>query len=767
MGPKKRTKVTRNYTSETLYGGGPHELPENVIPTYRDIAKCYYFAEIAERNSNLHKISKQITEKLLVVWAKISDKMPLLAKSTIDMKVFTFLQNVKKINGKKIKARVKRNLDKKLDMIFDICKCNCNLEEAQCEDNNVKCKIQNCKKVHLICSCENKVPKEDRVFLKGQRKRCIQGDFGPLQFGGCVGQHSAKKSKQTVDESTVDSNLPLPAAVDTSCDSLSSMSMPVTDNSSEFEPDDQPKSTYSLMQFPKFAFELVRNEISSSVGAAIGNALLRDCSMLFKDSQIIDQITLDRSKIERQKNKVKIIAKDESKKTKQLACVGVDGKTDNNTLILKEFEHDGQKVMKKIIGKENHMVVTAESGEEAGQYLAHREIPTVGATGILHAQHLYEVLEEYDSLDTIEGILLDNTSVNTGHKTGLVTELEKKIGKKLHTIGCSLHQNELPLRAVFRNIDGTTKSPNHFSGPMGKLAEINHDMKKIVKFEYIKSPVQEMTITQNVIEDLSTDQRLFYEHVIGVSSGDMNLRFAHRKISSLNHARWLTLSIRLLSAYIRTENPPENLTVLVKYIQEVYAPVWFLHKKSNKLKDSPGIMLFMIKQMRLQDSKIRNICQNNLKNNAFCLLPENVLYSMLLDDDAEVRAIALNRIICIRDSSSTRRINKIMPINFDADLYWDLINIYHPDVGEPASTMKFSREELVKMLDDQRKPDLPIFPSHSQSVERAVKLVSEATQCVYGTERRHQHICGKLQSRKLRKSFSSKSYYEENYDDVL
>ena len=60
-----------------------------------------------------------------------------------------------------------------------------------------------------------------------------------------------------------------------------------------------------------------------------------------------------------------------------------------------------------------------------------------------------------------------------------------------------------------------------------------------------------------------------------------------------------------------------------------------------------------------------------------------------------------------------------------------------------------------------------MYPSHSQSVERAVKLVSEASQCVYGQARRHQHILGKVKSRKLRKSFSSKGYYEENYEEIL
>ena len=167
-------------------------------------------------------------------------------------------------------------------------------------------------------------------------------------------------------------------------------------------------------------------------------------------------------------------------------------------------------------------------------------------------------------------------------------------------------------------------------------------------------------------------------------------------------------------------------------------------------------MLFMIKQMKLQEPNIRNVCLKNLSNNAFCLLPENLLYAMLCDAAPEVRALALNKIISIREAGSAARINKIMPINFEAENYWELINMESPGIGEPACTMKFSDLELHDMVQNQRKPDLQVYPCHSQSVERAVKLVSEASTCVYGKERRHQHICGKIQSRKLRKAFASK-----------
>ena len=60
---------------------------------------------------------------------------------------------------------------------------------------------------------------------------------------------------------------------------------------------------------------------------------------------------------------------------------------------------------------------------------------------------------------TLRNTVLDNTSVNTGTNSGLVVVLEKILGRNLHCIGCSLHQNKLPLRAIFKKLDGETAGP--------------------------------------------------------------------------------------------------------------------------------------------------------------------------------------------------------------------------------------------------------------------------------------------------------------------
>ena len=71
-----------------------------------------------------------------------------------------------------------------------------------------------------------------------------------------------------------------------------------------------------------------------------------------------------------------------------------------------------------------------------------------GSTGEVMAQHVYDALEEFDSSESIRAISVDNTSVNTGWKNGLVVN---KLSQNLHTVGCALHQKELPFRAIQKN----------------------------------------------------------------------------------------------------------------------------------------------------------------------------------------------------------------------------------------------------------------------------------------------------------------------------
>ena len=234
-------------------------------------------------------------------------------------------------------------------------------------------------------------------------------------------------------------------------------------------------------------------------------------------------------------------------------------------------------------------------------------------------------------------------------KSGLVVKLEEILGRKLHTIGCALHQNELPLRALFKKLDGTTTGPRSFCGPLGKrcLEDIHGEPQ--VQFEPVQTPITDEYIPDEVLKDLSHDQRLLYEYCKGIGVGRVDDRWAAWKIGPLNHARWLTLAIRLLCLYTRDNSPNKNLTKLTHYIVKVYAPSWFSLKMSSKLHDSPRILFSTINHLKLiKFDDVRRIVKQNIQGNAFCLLPANFLYAMVKDDDDQIRNLGLHTILTLR-----------------------------------------------------------------------------------------------------------------------
>ena len=57
----------------------------------------------------------------------------------------------------------------------------------------------------------------------------------------------------------------------------------------------------------------------------------------------------------------------------------------------------------------------------------------------------------------------DGTVVNTVSKNEVLTQLEKAAGGPLQWLICQLHENELPLRYLFKKLDGKTTGSSSFN----------------------------------------------------------------------------------------------------------------------------------------------------------------------------------------------------------------------------------------------------------------------------------------------------------------
>ena len=69
--------------------------------------------------------------------------------------------------------------------------------------------------------------------------------------------------------------------------------------------------------------------------------------------------------------------------------------------------------------------------------------------------------------DKVGPIKCGGTNVNTGYKRGAMRCLEMFLKRPLQWVICELHLNGLALHHIFMIFDGSTKSPDKFSGAIG------------------------------------------------------------------------------------------------------------------------------------------------------------------------------------------------------------------------------------------------------------------------------------------------------------
>jgi hypothetical protein len=410
-------------------------------------------------------------------------------------------------------------------------------------------------------------------------------------------------------------------------------------------------------------------------------------------------------------------------------CIGTDGKRDKKTLKKVVVVVNGEEVEKREKGKEEHVVYTREPG---GEYITHSTITDGTGKGL--AEDYRDVCAEIDALRSLLAVLCDGTAVNVGWRLGLVATLERLMQRKLLLLSCMLHANELPLRHLFTACDGGhgTTGPESFGGPIGKLAGTPVHLMDLVSFTPIETPLPDLP--DGVWKDLSGDQKLMYRYVKAIQDGEVPSSLKTCKCGPMNHSRWLTLAIRLLILYTRTDNPAQGLQTVVTFIMQVYAPMWFILKKASSFTEAPLALFTWMKLVEKQPEGVQLIVKPVVQHNAWAAEPGYMLCAMLAAPELSVRKRAVELIRTLRKKPQKKPrmkllqgIRKLMvpPLQWSAESWVDIINWKKATVSEPyileRLTLQQVEEALVKPL------ELPKFPLHSQSVERAVKLVTEAS----------------------------------------
>ena len=187
----------------------------------------------------------------------------------------------------------------------------------------------------------------------------------------------------------------------------------------------------NLMNLKTVALEADRYSVSSTVAAAIVNALLIDLNLINEcDKDMI--VTTMKIHNARTKYRTEKVCENDIANMGAVELVGFDGKKTDGRCIV-----EGKK--RKQVN--DYYTFTNQKGE----YLTHRMIEGRSTSANI-ASEIKEVVESYKSEEVVEAIASDGTVVNTGHIAGAIVLTEQHLGRNLHWLICLLHENELPLR---------------------------------------------------------------------------------------------------------------------------------------------------------------------------------------------------------------------------------------------------------------------------------------------------------------------------------
>ena len=316
--------------------------------------------------------------------------------------------------------------------------------------------------------------------------------------------------------------------------------------------------------------------------------------------------------------------------------------------------------------------------------------------------------------------------------------VELHLKRKLIWLVCSLHTKELPLRHLIGKLDGPTLSNNTFSGKIGKLLPTATDLDINPNFIPIRVGPPLLPLTDEIISDLSTDQHYGYMMVNAIRSGVVPQRLPMLDVGPVNHSRWLTTANRLLRLYVSdhndqlSENDKNNLQKMCKSVVGIYYPCWFNMKIKHSWIEGPRHVLFQLACLQSQPDDVVEIVSSTVKRAAWYAHSENIIQTLLSSKDEEERTLGVNAVLKIRGDGdpelqrgdSSVRTRKTPDINLQSASLSELLNCQE-DHHEPPLTCNMTTSEVKKFISTPKV--VPNWPCHTQSIERVVKMVTEAS----------------------------------------
>lgn len=442
---------TRGKESFPIFGLAQDLENRTCLPTYEDMMRCYFFVQAELKGDGSKQppesdVAKIVANKIQHIWNLAS--IPTVTHNRVVAMITAYHKKFRNLI-KPLKNRNTPFLQSKIDIfktqskiLFDICSC-------KCTDINV-----------CICDKNKKVPLIERTFL------CDQRTERKMRIGG-VDKEITKKIQKRDERRSHERAGP--------SKSLAATSVDVTDlleessSSEDLSEDPEFKWSYSLdtvpakigpkktgqlrIPLPNIARMADMTGASNRTVAKIETAALQDFGLVSSDNPIN---VIDKSKIRRELTKKrKAVQEIANHSEKSIQGIYFDGRKDQTMMLVQ-----GRRITKQ----QEHISIIEEPGST---YFGHISINPPGTALNISKSIITYIKAKSIDLKCLTVVGCDGTNVNTGWKSGIIRLLEIHIGRPLHWFICLLHNNELPLRNLLYDLDGHTKGPYSFSGPIG------------------------------------------------------------------------------------------------------------------------------------------------------------------------------------------------------------------------------------------------------------------------------------------------------------
>jgi hypothetical protein len=744
--------ITRKSQRHFIFGD-PAKLPTNVLPTIGQVVRYFVYLKDKPKSGN-QAVVQNIADNVMKIWQVAS--IPTVQRRTVINRINKIITTGSELSRSKTSKLKITKFINSFSQLLDICSCTCQLT-VNTDLSDATC----------ICPKTNKVPQRELKFLHDQRtsrKMYIGGvdKVTTKKLKNLQARKNAEELRNKAEEIgkvTVEEHFEggeqemqeMSAEISTEEEDEEEEEYADDDNESDSDTCSNAKTSQLRVSLSNLVREADRFGVSDRAAAALATAVLQDFGLVSESDQ---SKVIDKSKIRRERHKLRENLKDMRSgraKEQQFTALYFDGKKDDTLMKRKE----GGKCY-TTTEKEEHYVLVSEPDS---QYIAHVSPQSSKSKDV--ADSIMTKIKDLGVESELRVIGCDSANINTGFRGGVVQYIENELGRPLQWCICLLHTNELPLRHLFLTMDGATTGANTFSGRIGKAIQFCEKM-PAVNFKAIVEGEGLPEISTEVLSDLSTDQLYLYKIVQSIREGHIPEDLARQKPGRLNHSRWLTLANRICRLYIASVSPDKKLHSLTHFIVTFYSVMWFSIRYKPSCIDGPKHLFLATVLFTIQLPDVKDIIKPYISRNAYFAHPENILLALMSDDSKAKRRkavqIILNNRISANNAALPIRQFKVPDINFNAADWDELIDFNKITITEPPLTADLTNPEINNIIDQPL--HLPLYPNHTQHVERHIREVTEASSKVYGADARHGFIVARLTSRSRMPQFDTKKEFK-------